>query len=264
MLPMDLCHTYKPSEWRTRALELLSLVELREHADKLPSEVSGGQQQRVAIARALANDPPLLVADEPTGNLDSVTAEAVFQLFERLVERGKTILVVTHDVDLAKRVNRTLIIADGEVIEEYLARAFPMLPESVMIWVMREIQRRRYPPNATILEEGSPAENFYIIIKGEVEVMVEGPQKQPVVVAHLGPGQFFGEIELLRGGHNVATICASHKGSVEVAILGRAAFDRLLVESGMTKEMIARIMEERFAENVATRAGSDKPQASVG
>jgi putative ABC transport system ATP-binding protein len=118
MLPMDLCHVYKPREWRARALELLDLVDIRAHADKLPSEVSGGQQQRVAIARALANDPPILVADEPTGNLDSATAEAVFQIFERFVAQEKTILVVTHDVDLEKRVDRTLIIADGEVIEE--------------------------------------------------------------------------------------------------------------------------------------------------
>jgi ABC-type lipoprotein export system ATPase subunit len=253
MLPMDLCHMYRPSEWRRRALDLLSLVEIREHADKLPSEVSGGQQQRVAIARALANDPPILVADEPTGNLDSVTAESIFQLFERLVEQGKTILVVTHDIDLAKRVNRTLIITDGEVIEEYLARAFPTLPEEAMLWIMREIQRKSYSPGVTILAEGEPAENFYIILGGEVDVLVHGPHEQPVEVAKLAKGQFFGEVELLRGGNNMATIRASHGVGAEVAVLNGAAFTRLMAESEKTREAIMQIVHERVAENVATR-----------
>ena len=263
MLPMDLCSTYRSSEWRNRALELLDLVEIREHADKLPSEVSGGQQQRVAIARALANDPPILVADEPTGNLDSVTAESVFQLFERLVERGKTILVVTHDVDLAKRVNRTLVISDGEVIEEYLARTFPTLPDELLLGVMREIHHKYYPPNTNVLEEGAAAENFFIITKGGVDVLVRGPHDYPIVVAQLHKGQFFGEIELLRGGHNLATIRASSSEGVEVAAMSRAAFDRIILESGMTRDTIAQIMKERVAENMATRTGlGDRPKTS--
>jgi putative ABC transport system ATP-binding protein len=116
MLPMDFCNVYKPSERRERALHLLDLVEMVDQADKLPSEVSGGQQQRAAIARALANDPPLLVADEPTGNLDSKTADAVFQLFQRMVGQGKTIVMVTHDAELARQVTRTVTIADGEIV----------------------------------------------------------------------------------------------------------------------------------------------------
>ncbi|MCL4861761.1 MAG: ABC transporter ATP-binding protein [Caldilineaceae bacterium] len=116
MLPMDFCNMFKPSERRERALHLLDLVEMADQADKLPSEVSGGQQQRAAIARALANDPPLLVADEPTGNLDSKTADAVFQLFQRMIDQGKTIVMVTHDVELAKQVTRTVTIADGEIV----------------------------------------------------------------------------------------------------------------------------------------------------
>jgi putative ABC transport system ATP-binding protein len=118
MLPMDFCHMYKASERRDRALHLLDQVEMLDQADKLPSEVSGGQQQRVAIARALANDPPLLVADEPTGNLDSKTADAVFRLFQRQIDRGKTIVMVTHDQELAKRVTRTILLADGEIVND--------------------------------------------------------------------------------------------------------------------------------------------------
>lgn len=116
MLPMDLCGKFNPRQSRTRALELLRLVEIEGHADKLPSQISGGQQQRVAIARALANDPPILVADEPTGSLDSVTSEHIFELFEHLVtDQKKTILMVTHDRTLAARFTRTFEILDGEL-----------------------------------------------------------------------------------------------------------------------------------------------------
>ncbi len=120
MLPMDFCNVYPSGERHERAVHLLEQVDMAEHARKLPSAISGGQQQRVAIARALANDPPIIAADEPTGNLDSKTAESVFQLFENMVREGKTILMVTHDRDLARRVTRTIILADGEIVEEVL------------------------------------------------------------------------------------------------------------------------------------------------
>lgn len=115
MLPMDLSGTYKKRASRARALDLLRQVELEEHAFKLPSAISGGQQQRVAIARALANDPPILIADEPTGRLDSSTAETIFHIFLELVAQSKTILMVTHDNSLAHRVTRTLHLIDGEI-----------------------------------------------------------------------------------------------------------------------------------------------------
>lgn len=119
ILPMDLCGLYKPRESRERALDLLRLVEVEEHANKLPTQISGGQQQRVAIARALINDPPILIADEPTGSLDSITADHVFEVFEHLVtEQGKTIVMVTHDNTLAPRFSRHLMLADGEIISD--------------------------------------------------------------------------------------------------------------------------------------------------
>jgi ABC-type lipoprotein export system ATPase subunit len=116
MLPLDLCGLFKPAESRERALHLLKLVELEDHARKYPGQISGGQQQRVAIARALATDPPILVADEPTGSLDSVTADHIFEIFERLVGDGKTILMVSHDTVLSPRFSRHLIIQDGEIV----------------------------------------------------------------------------------------------------------------------------------------------------
>ncbi|MHB1416262.1 MAG: ABC transporter ATP-binding protein, partial [Chloroflexota bacterium] len=116
VLPMDFCSYRSPQERRERAMYLLEQMEMPEQAHKLPSALSGGQQQRVAIARALANDPPILAADEPTGNLDSKTAASVFELFEKLVDEGKTIVMVTHDRDMTQRVTRTVHLADGEIV----------------------------------------------------------------------------------------------------------------------------------------------------
>ncbi len=115
VLPMDVCGGYRSGASQQRALELLRMVELEEHAHKLPSAISGGQQQRVAIARALANDPKFIVADEPTGRLDSVTAEIIFQIFTRLVDQAKTIIMVTHDQGLSRRMSRTLRLVDGQI-----------------------------------------------------------------------------------------------------------------------------------------------------
>ncbi len=121
ILPMDLAGKYKPRERRERAMRLLEMVGLADQAHKLPGMVSGGQQQRAAIARALANDPPLLVADEPTGNLDTASARMVFDLFNQLVAEGKTMLMVTHDKELAHQVPRRIEIIDGHITrDEYL------------------------------------------------------------------------------------------------------------------------------------------------
>lgn len=118
MLPMDFCNMYSFGEREKRALALLEQVDMAEQAYKLPSAISGGQQQRAAIARALANDPPIVIADEPTGNLDSKTANAIFNLFQRLIGEGKTILMVTHDEDLAQQGTRIVTIADGEIASD--------------------------------------------------------------------------------------------------------------------------------------------------
>jgi putative ABC transport system ATP-binding protein len=115
LLPMELCGLYRGRSSRARAAQLLTDVGLEAHMYKLPSATSGGQQQRAAIARALANDPPLLLADEPTGRLDSVTAESVFAIFQRLAAAGKTVLMVTHDLGLALRCDRALHLVDGRI-----------------------------------------------------------------------------------------------------------------------------------------------------
>ena len=115
MLPMDFCSTYAPAEARARAAELLDRVGILDQADKLPTTLSGGQQQRAAIARALANDPELVVADEPTGNLDSRTAEEVLALLTELARVGKTVVVVTHERDWISRFDRVVMLVDGRI-----------------------------------------------------------------------------------------------------------------------------------------------------
>ena len=116
-LAMDMSGLFHPRKSEERALELLDQVEILEHARKYPTQISGGQQQRVAIARALANDPPLIVADEPTGSLDSVTADNIFKIFQRLVDAGRTIVMVTHDMGLLPRFTRHLTITDGVITD---------------------------------------------------------------------------------------------------------------------------------------------------
>src|SRR5512145_1123565 len=158
MLPMDFCRTYPMREREKRALSLLEMVELGDHAYKLPTALSGGQQQRVAIARALANDPPIVIADEPTGNLDSKTAESVFAMFNQLVAQGKTIIIVTHDSGLAKQTHRTALIVDGEIVNEHVSKAMPTLSQEQVWQATHSAKRLVFEPGAMILTEGTNAE----------------------------------------------------------------------------------------------------------
>jgi putative ABC transport system ATP-binding protein len=254
MLPMDLCGLYA-RERKKRAMGLLDLVEMGDQAHKLPTAVSGGQQQRVAIARALANNPPILVADEPTGNLDSKTAQSVFDLFEVLIASGKTIVMVTHDADLAKRVDRAVIVSDGEVIDEYLARTFPALTGDQLIAATRGLQPQRHEPGAIVLREGLPADKFFIVTRGQAEVVLTGPDGSDIVVSRMNPGQYFGEIELRHGGANIATIRAEAVEGVDVVALDREMFDRLVSESPATRDAIDHTAAERIDEHEAAGHG---------
>jgi putative ABC transport system ATP-binding protein len=152
MLPMYLGGGFTPGQREQRAINLLKLVGLEGLEDKLPAAVSGGQQQRVAIARALANDPPILIADEPTGNLDPGTADEVFDLFAGLIDQGKTILMVTHDIGLAQRTTRTLLLSDGELINPWIASALPDLGHTQMLWLTHHIGRGLSSLELSLLE----------------------------------------------------------------------------------------------------------------
>jgi ABC-type lipoprotein export system ATPase subunit len=255
MLPMDFCNMYAPRQRLDRAMTLLEQVQMAGHAGKLPSALSGGEQQRIAIARALANDPAIIVADEPTGNLDSRTAESVFHLFEDLVKQNKTLLMVTHDHDLARRVSRTVLVADGEIIEEYLARTFPKLNEPQLVWATRQLRAETHEAGAVIVRAGGPPEKFYMINRGRAEVVLEQSSGDDIIVATLERGQYFGEIELMRGGGRLATIRATDDAGVELSTLDRPAFMALISQSQDIQEELGRVAEERLAENIAGRRG---------
>ncbi len=161
LLPMDFCRMYPPAERVARAEYLLSLVGLQDMAESLPGAISGGQQQCAAVARALANDPPILVADEPTGNLDSASAESVLSLFETLVQQGKTILMVTHDRNLAKRANRSILISDGEIVDELIARTFASLPDEKLLQLTLKSETVVYPGRSTVPTRGKDGQSRY-------------------------------------------------------------------------------------------------------
>ena len=253
MLPMDFCHTYPLREREKRALSLLRLVELEEHAYKLPTALSGGQQQRVAIARALANDPPIVIADEPTGNLDSKTADSVFELFRNLVSEGKTIIIVTHDSGLAKRTDRTALITDGEIVNEYVAKVMPALTREQLLEATHVANKQSYPAGAMILSEGKDAKAFYIVTKGTVEIVLPRPNQSDVIAVQLGPGKYFGEMEFFHERRNRASVRASEAGAVEVLAISYDQFDKLLNQSEATREMFHQYADMREEENVRRR-----------
>jgi len=253
MLPMDFCRTYPMNERRKRALELLELVKLADHAHKLPTALSGGQQQRVAIARALANDPPVVIADEPTGNLDSKTAETVFALFNDLVGKGKTIIIVTHDSGLAKQTHRTALIADGEIVNEYVAKAMPMLTHTQLLQAQKTAKTKIYEAGAMILSEGTDADTFYIVSKGTVEVVLPRPNQSDVIALQLGPGKFFGEIEFFHEKKHHASIRAAETTPVEVLSIGYDHLSELLKQSEATHEALRQMADKHHNENMARR-----------
>jgi len=253
MLPMDFCKTFPLRQRKKRALELLEMFEMSEHAYKLPTALSGGQQQRVAIARALANDPPIVLADEPTGNLDSKTAQVIFKTFEDLVDRGKTVIMVTHDSSLARRVQRTMLLADGEIVNSFLARALPMLTPSQMLKATHHLTPIHFEPGAVIMQEGAFSDKFYIVTAGRAEVALKRPGAADVVVFRPGPGEYFGEIELMHGTESIATVRATAEAPVDVIALDRQTFSELMDESPETKDAMGQIVDARTAENVASR-----------
>ena len=248
MLPMDYCNLYPFYERPDRAMELLKMVGLEDQAHKLPTTVSSGQQQSAAIARGLATDPSIILADEPTGNLDSRSADNVLNLFESLAQRGKTVLIVTHDPSITQRTDQTIILSDGEIIDETVARALPFLSHPHMLEATKQAERRKIAAGATILRQGEAVEHFFMIESGEVEIAATNAQGKEMKLARLGHGQFFGEVELTQGGYSIAHVQASEHGA-EIALLSRAVFYELIDGSPLTRHAIHEIAETRLAEN---------------
>ena len=237
MLPMDYCDMYPRQERPARALELLKMVGLEDQTEKLPTAVSSGQQQCAAIARALATDPSIILADEPTGNLDTRSAETVLKLFEDLAGQGKTILIVTHDPSITERTDQTIILSDGEIIDPIVARALPYLSHPQMLAATKNAKKRKVAAGHNILKRGADVEYFFIVINGEVDVIMENLFHTEVSLTRLGAGQFFGEIELMQGGQAVAHVRAAEQGA-ELVLIPKKLFFELIDGSSVTRSTL--------------------------
>jgi ABC-type lipoprotein export system ATPase subunit len=248
MLPMDYADMYDFDERPKRALELLTLVGLEKFAHKLPVLVSTGQQQLAAIARAMACDPPLLVADEPTGNLDTRSSDQIIRLFEGFVAQGKTVVMVTHDPSLTSRTHRNVVISDGEIIDETISKSLPQLRHRHMLEFTKIAQERVYRAGETIISRDQSVDYFFMIRKGQVEVILLDEQKQEFVISTMGRNEYFGEIELLRGGRSIANVRAGNE-PVEVVTIPRADFVRVIEESPITAEAIGKIVQKRLEQH---------------
>jgi len=249
MLPMDYTNVYRISERPKRAMELLRMVGLEDQANMLPASVSNGQQQSAAIARALATDPPIIVADEPTGNLDSKAAAIIIRLFEELANRGKTILIVTHDHTLTRRTDQTLVISDGEIVEEDVEKVLPLLNHPKVYRATQQAKKRIYQPGETILQFGDPVEHFYIITRGEVDILLGHSKCPELPLVRLGEGKVFGEVELIQGGNAIATARAAPDQPVEIAMLTRKRFRQMLKDSPPVEDLLNSMAVKHREEN---------------
>jgi ABC-type lipoprotein export system ATPase subunit len=250
ILPMDYCDLYAYKERPTRAMELLKMVGLEEHAYDLPANVSNGQQQAAAIARSLATDPPLIVADEPTGNLDTRSADVVIRVFRQLAAQGKTILIVTHDPSLTSRTDRTIIISDGELIDPTVASTLPSLDHPQMLQATHDLELRYYEPGETILHKGDPVNYLYMVANGHVTVNPNGATLSAASTIQLASNQFFGEVELMGNDKAIATVRAGIC-PVELALLSREHFFKIMDESPPTVALLKDVARERREENLA-------------
>lgn len=247
MLPMDFSSVYPLAERESRAMELLRLVGLEEMAEKLPAALSGGQQQIAAMARALANDPPILIADEPTGNLDTRTEQRMLGIFDDLAAHGKTILIVTHDPTLARRSKRRVVISDGELINEHVAQALPVLTHTQMLKLTHLAVERTYEPDAVIVRQGAVDEGLYVVTRGTVDVLSRGRNRKHVVVTQLGPGQYFCEIDLLETEYCDLTFRASSAGPVEILGVNLGDFNQFIAQTPSVDAALRRTAVERSA-----------------
>jgi ABC-type lipoprotein export system ATPase subunit len=239
MLPMQIAGKYTLAEQHERGKELLMMVGLEKQAHKMPAEVAGGQQQSAAIARSLANDPPLIVADEPTGNLDTGAANAVFNIFDELSRQGKTIVMVTHDNELAQRATRTLLIADGEIIDETIARAFPLLTHQQMLNATHHGQVLAYEPGQPILQDGLDSDQFFIIRNGQVQVSFQDKNYVDKITTNLYSGEYFGEaVFQLNGWRSEISLHAIAKDEVEVVALPSQFFLELMTDANDMRQEI--------------------------
>lgn len=246
MLPMELNNNYSPKQRRKRAMELLDMVGLAHQANKLPSEASGGEQQRVAIARSLANDPAIIVCDEPTGNLDASNALAMFQLFENLRDEGKTILMVTHDDEHAQRADHVFLLDNGVLVNEYLSSVLDKLTEEQFNTFIKHAHVSEYSAGTTIITEGTIGDEFYIVLEGRVDIYARRTTRE-VLVGRKAKGEYFGEMALLGDGRRSATVRASTDVGVKLASINLPAFQNLMETSPAFRQQMQALFKQHQA-----------------
>ena len=176
LLAMDLAEIIPADQREERARQLLEMLDLQDEADKLPGALSGGQQQTAAIARALANDPPIIAADEPTGNLDTGTAETIFAIFRSLVKQGKTIIMVTHDQQLAESADRQVVLSDGELLDPLLVNLFPHLPHPALLQVTHLLSDEIVLPPHAAHVFNNPMPGLIVVKSGSVQLITDEGQ----------------------------------------------------------------------------------------
>ena len=261
MLPMDFCNMYSQAERLSRAKELLRSVGLEDFIYKLPGAVSGGQQQCAAIARAMANDPPILIADEPTGNLDTQTAEMVLQIFDQLVDQGKTILVVTHEDSVAQHAGRTLVISDGELVHPSVVRGLSHLLHRSMLSLTRRLKPLRREAGAPLFLDGSQEIALGLVTVGKVEIhptptlagvpagspiMSSGSSCTPSTEIVLEPGTCFSRFDFQAGNFIPEDMWSADTG-LELAVLDQTGLESWLAEAHDGKAILEQLAKQHGA-----------------
>ena len=252
MLPMYLSRLYTPAGRESRALELLKLVGLEKLAEKLPAAVSGGQQQSAAIARALSNDPPILIADEPTGNLDSRTADEVFDLFTGLIDQGKSILMVTHDIGLAARTMRTLLISDGELINPWVASTLHGLGHSPMLWLTHHLQPRTFPAGEPV-HLGDPNAAWVLLVSaGCLEVSGTSGAGDASRITGLGEGSLLTSFDQQAAGLAQISLRAGGTEPLELLVMSGPELSQALADMPALRQFL----EERALSSILQWIGA--------
>ena len=236
LLPMDFCNKYDPADRPDRAMNLLEMVGLGDVAQKLPGSLSGGQQQSAAIARAMANDPPIIVADEPTGNLDAKTADSVYDKFTALAGEGRTIIMITHDPEIEHRLSRTVLLSDGEVIDPILIHTLPWLPHPELKVLGHTLERQSFAKGEPIDVAGQFSNRLILIEEGKIQLkFTEKPHKDKKIT--LDPGAFLGGQEIIKDESMAQFSAKSKANATTIAVLSWNRLSEALdsVEDGHRK-----------------------------
>lgn len=242
ILPMDFCNMYPIEERQNRAIELLRLVGLENYLHKPPAAVSSGQEQCAAIARALANDPPIIVADEPTGNLDSKTAEMVLKIIDDLVARGKTIIVVTHDETVARRASRVMVICDGELVDEDISKAFPDLSHRSMLLLSHKMKPLKIEAGKTLFSDPSIKPGCLIVTAGKLEMISSGSK----VVQSFEAGKWLSQFDFMSDNSSAVTLRSSSNSPLEIKYIDEGELQECLAAAHDLESYLRHLPQKSF------------------